>query len=82
VDGTNATLHIHYDCHPGLTMERAVVTEINNAHGQHYWKAVEQIGTLFGYEVDGEISAIGTTKEQCLARLAEERKKLHESLWV
>ena len=66
---------------PGLTMDEPVLTEINNAHGQHYWRAVAQIGTIFGSEVEGEISAIGRTKEQALERLAEERRKLHESLW-
>lgn len=66
----------------GLTMENAVVTEHHNAHGQHYWKAVAQIGTIFGSEVDGELSGYGRTKEQALERLQQERIKLHESLWA
>lgn len=79
--------HGHIDCGrrhcctPGLTTEGAVVTEVNTAHGQHFWKAVAKIGTIFGSEVEGEISAIGSTKEQALEHLAEERRKLHESLW-
>jgi len=72
----------HFDCQPGLTMEGAVIEEINNGHGQHYFKATAQIGTLFGSPVQGELTGIGATKEQALERLAEERKKLYESLWA
>jgi hypothetical protein len=62
-------------------MDDAVVTEIHNAHGQHYFKAVAQIGSIFGSEVDGECSGIGSTPEQALKRLREDQEKLHESLW-
>lgn len=66
---------------PGLTTDEPFLTEVNNAHGQHYWKAVAQIGTIFGSEVEGEISAMGSTREQALERLVEERRKFYESLW-
>lgn len=72
---------IHIDCTPGLTMGGLKLEEIHSANGQHYWKAVEQIGTLFGSEVDGEISAIGPTREKCLENLDKERQELHDSLW-
>jgi len=62
-------------------MEGAVLTEVPN-HGKPCWKAVAQIGTIFGQEVHGELVGIGNTKEQALERLAEERHKLHESLWA
>lgn len=76
------SIQIH-ECHePGLTMNGAVVTEIHSGNGQHYFKAVAQIGTIFGAEVHGEIEAIGSTREQALEHLAVERKKLYESLWV
>lgn len=65
----------------GLTMAEAEVREVHNAHGQHYWIAIAQIGSVFGAEVEGELKGIGKTKEQALERLAEERKKLAESLW-
>lgn len=84
--------HGHIDCvdklqmsccqTPGLTTDEPVVTEIHSCMGQHYFKAVAQIGSIFGYEVDGEISAIGTTREQALEHLAKERQKLFESLWA
>lgn len=76
------SIHIHECCTPGLTMDGVVLTEIHNCHGQHYFKAVAQIGTIFGAEVEGELTGIGSTKEQALKRLDEERHKLHESLWV
>ena len=62
-------------------MDGVTLTEVNTNNGQHYWKAVQPIGSIFGSEVEGEISAIGSTKEQCLKHLEEERIKLHESLW-
>lgn len=57
------------------------IEEIHNAHGQHYFKATAKIGTIFGSEVEGEISAMGSTEEIALLNLAKERKELHESLW-
>lgn len=74
--------HIHFDCHPGLVMEGTKVVEIHNAHGQHYWKATEQIGSIFGSEVEGELEAYGRTKEETLERLAVKRRELHDSLWA
>lgn len=71
---------VHYDCTPGLTMDDAVLTEIPN-HGKPCWKAVAQIGTIFGGEVSGELTGFGATKEKALEALAEERRKLHEWLW-
>lgn len=73
---------IHEDCQPGLTMEGVRVEEIRNAHGQHYWKAVAQIGSIFGSEVEGELTGIGRTRERALERLAQEQKRLYESLWA
>jgi hypothetical protein len=73
--------YVHIDKEPGLTMNEAVVEEINNCHGQHYWKATSQIGSLFGQPVEGELVGIGKTREIALARLAEERAKLYDSLW-
>lgn len=72
-------------CHcdsPGLTMEGATVVEIHNAHGQHYFKATAEIGTIFGSEVEGQCEGIGATREQALERLQQDIKNLHESLWV
>lgn len=71
-----------HECHsPGLTMDGPVVTEITNAHGQHYFKAVAQIGSIFGSEVEGECSAIGRTYEEALERLKKDQENLYESLW-
>ena len=74
-------MNYHEDSEIGLTMGSPVVKEVHNAHGQHYWIAVAQIGSIFGAEVEGELKGIGRTREDALARLAEERKKLAESLW-
>lgn len=63
-------------------MHGATVEEIHNAHGQHYFKASADIGSIFGYEVHGGIDAIGPTREIALERLKEKRKHLYESLWA
>ena len=76
-----APIQIHEDKHPGLVMGAAVLTEVQTLD-QHYWKAVEPIGSLFGSEVQGEIEAYGRTREQALANLEVERNKLYELLWV
>jgi len=73
--------HIHYSCSPGLTID-GVVFELCPNHGKPCWKATAQIGTIFGSEVEGELVGIGHTKEKALERLAEERTKLHESLFA
>lgn len=67
---------------PGMVNGDITVVEITNAHGQHYFKATQPIGSLFGQEVHGCCSGIGRTKEQALQRLAEDKKKLNESLWI
>jgi hypothetical protein len=72
---------MHIDHNPGLTMEGVVFQEIGN-HGQPCWKATAQIGTIFGAEVEGELTGIGPTKEIAMERLNEEKRKLHESLWA
>lgn len=72
----------HEDKHPGMVTEEAVVTEVNNTMGQHYWKAVAPIGSLFGHKVEGELEGIGRTRDEALKRLADERSKLYESLWA
>lgn len=75
------TRHIHYDCTPGLTVDGVVFVFCQN-HGRPCWKAVAQIGTIFGTEVEGELVGIGKTKKIALDRLAEEKRKLSESLWA
>jgi hypothetical protein len=69
------------DKEPGLTMRGAVVTRCENVDGSKYFKAVAQIGTMFGAEVDGEITGIGNTLEIAMERLAEERAKLYNSMF-
>lgn len=75
-------IQVHTDKSPGLTVEQPVLTRCENCGGSLYWKAVAQIGSIFGHKVDGQITGIGKTREIALARLEEERKKLYESLWV
>lgn len=58
------------------------IHEIHNAHGQHYFKATQPIGSLFGHEVHGELTGMGRTKEKALENLTKERKKLYDSLWL
>lgn len=77
--------NIHAFCcsNIGITMDGDIkIEEIRNEHGQHYFKASQEIGTIFGSEVDGAIEAIGASKQQALERLKEEQKKLADSLWA
>lgn len=74
-------ISIHIDCSPGLTLAGAICEELPNALGGTYWKATAKIGSIFGSQVEGEICGIGKTREQAIKRLAEERKKLYDSLW-
>lgn len=67
---------------PGLGLGEVELTEVHSCHGQHYWKAVIEIKNVFGSEVDGQIQAIGPTKEKTLERLKEEIKKTYETLWI
>lgn len=46
------------------------------------WKASAKIGSLFGTEVEGELSGTGTTKKGALAALAKERHDLSEAMWA
>jgi hypothetical protein len=80
-DGTTKEPPHMHCCSSGLTMDDTVIEEVHNAHGQHYWKATAQIGTIFGSEVQGELVGIGATKESALEKLKQERHKLHESIW-
>lgn len=63
-------------------MENPIIEEIHNAHGQHYWKATAQIGSIFGAEVEGQLVGIGTSEQKSLEHLDRERHKLAESLWL
>jgi hypothetical protein len=70
------------ECHEiGLVMNGAKVTQHTNWFGQTWWMAEAEIGSIFGSDVNGGISAIGPTREQALERLVEERKKLYDSIW-
>ena len=74
-------MKVHICDQPGLTMHGIHIEEIRNGHGQHYWKAKAKIGTIFGAEVEGELEAIGATKDQAITRLEKQREELYESLW-
>lgn len=80
--GRDRDVSYFVDSEVGLTMQGTTVEEIHNAHGQHYWKATAQIGTIFGSEVEGELTGFGRTKEAALAALAKERRDLNDSLWA
>lgn len=73
--------HFHCD-HPGVTFDGVRFEERTNIDGAKYWYAEQDIGSIFGSEVEGCCSGIGRTKEQALERISEEKHKLHESLWV
>jgi hypothetical protein len=77
------TIVAHLDCEPGLVMDDVQFEYKTNCDGESkYWKVTQPIGYIFGASADGEITAYGKTKEIARKRLAEERHKLYESLWV
>lgn len=73
--GTGNGFSYFVDSEIGLTMRGIVIEEIHNAHGQHYWKAASQIGSIFGSPVEGELIGIGATKEKALEKLAQETQR-------
>jgi hypothetical protein len=77
-----SNIQIHCDCQLGLQMDGVKVERVENCGGTFYFKATAKIGCIFGQEVDGEITGIGKTEAIAFQRLAEEQKKLYESLWV
>lgn len=58
------------------------IAELPNALGGTYWKATQPIGSLFGSPVHGDLEGIGSTKEQALERLKEDRDRLYEGIWL
>lgn len=74
----------HESKSPGLTMDGVTFEHVVNPNSRSgaYWTATAKIGSIFGADVEGELTGIGTTREMALARLDEERKKLYESLWA
>lgn len=61
-----------------MTMEETRIEQLPNGT----WKASAEIGTLFGVEVQGELTGLGATKEEALSQLAKERSDLSESMWI
>ncbi len=75
-------IQIHEDSNIGLTMDHPDVREQSDGLGGTCWVATAKIGSIFGAEVHGDLTGIGKTREQALARLKEEQAKLAESLWA
>lgn len=61
----------------GMTMGDTSVRQLSDGT----WKATCPIGALFGMDVQGECSGVGSTKEAALEALAKDRKNLNDSLW-
>ncbi len=66
------------DSEIGMTMEREKVKQLPDGS----WLASAKIGTIFGSEVEGELSGTGPTKEVALQALKQARKDLNDSLWA
>lgn len=62
----------------GMTMDETHVEQLPDTR----WRARAKIRTIFGSEVEGELTGEGATKEEALAALAKERYELSESLWI
>jgi hypothetical protein len=71
------------DSHVGVTYEGVKFEQRTQPDGvTKYWRASQAIGSLFGSEVEGECEGFGPTKEKALERLAEDKEKLQESMWI
>lgn len=70
-------VYVHTDKEVGITMGKTVVAEREDGT----WLASCPIGTIFGSEVEGEITGVGKTREEALVELDKSRKKLNDSLW-
>ena len=46
------------------------------------WLAKSAIGSMFGFEVDGECRGEGATKEEALANLKKDIANLGDSMWA
>jgi hypothetical protein len=66
------------DSEIGMTMDETKTKEMPDGT----WEASAKIGTIFGAEVEGELTGKGASREEALAALAKERHELHESLWL
>lgn len=66
------------DSEIGMTMEAETIKQLPDGS----WLASAKIGSIFGSEVDGELTGKGATKEEALKALKQERKELNDSLWA
>ena len=62
----------------GMTLGNAMI----EVTPEGLFKLTMKIETIFGSEVDGQISGVGRTMDEAKANLAEERRRLNESLWA
>lgn len=74
---------VFIDRNIGVTMgSAALCVEKPNALGGTFWECTQPIGYLLGSPVEGECRGIGRTREQAMERLAEDVKRLGDSLWA
>lgn len=66
------------DSEIGMTMEAETIKQLPDGS----WLASAKIGSIFGSEVDGELSGTGPTREVAMAALKQCRKDLNDSLWA
>lgn len=66
------------DSEVGMTMGNTMIEHTPEG----LFKITMQIETIFGAEVDGQISGVGRTLAEAKINLAEERRRLNDSLWV
>ena len=72
---------VHIDKLVGYDPGKQRWEQRTNVTGESYWHVTEEIGQLGGMSVSGHIEAFGRTREEALARLSEERKKLMDTFW-
>ena len=67
------------DCTPGIVMgDTVVVVQLPDGT----WRATQEIGSIFGSEVEGQCSGAGATREEALAALRKDIANCHEALWA
>lgn len=76
--GAKGDIMFFVDSEVGMTMDETRVEQLPDGS----WKASAKIGSIFGAEVEGELTGKGATEQDARQALLKERRDLNESLWM
>jgi hypothetical protein len=73
-----AEVSVHVCHQPGMMMEDTKIEQMPDGK----WVARAKMGSVFGVEVEGELTGEGDTKEDALAALKKNQDEMYEVLWL